>query len=94
MKDENEKVVVYHILEQLKDVKIEKKVHISYKWIEANQKRDLDNIAFAKKFIQDALVQTGTLQNDGWKNIAGFDDSFEIDKENPRIIVTIKEMEE
>ena len=94
MKDENEKVVIYYIQEQLKGVRIEKKVHISYKWIEANQKRDLDNIAFAKKFIQDALVQTGTLQNDGWKNIAGFDDSFEIDKENPRIIVTIKEMEE
>ena len=94
MKDENEKIVAFHIAEQLQDIHIEKKVHISYKWIEANQKRDLDNIAFAKKFIQDALVQMGTLKNDGWKNIAGFDDSFDIDKENPRIIVTIEELEE
>lgn len=94
MKDENEKIVLFYIAEQLKDVRIEKKVFISYIWYEANMKRDLDNIAFAKKFIQDALVQSEVLKNDGWKNIAGFKDNFYIDKENPRIVVEIEEMEE
>ena len=94
MKDENEKIVLFYIAEQLKDVRIEKKVFISYIWYEANMKRDLDNIAFAKKFIQDALVQSEVLKNDGWKNIAGFKDSFYIDKENPRIVVEIEELEE
>lgn len=94
MKDENEKIVLFYIAEQLKDVRIEKKVFISYIWYEPNMKRDLDNIAFAKKFIQDALVQSEVLKNDGWKNIAGFKDNFYIDKENPRIVVEIEEMEE
>ena len=94
MKDENEKIVLFYINEQLKDVRIEKKVFISYIWYEPNMKRDLDNIAFAKKFIQDALVQSEILKNDGWKNIAGFKDNFYIDKENPRIVVEIEEMEE
>ena len=94
MKDENEKVVAYYIAEQLKDITIEKQVHISYSWYEPNQKRDLDNIAFAKKFIQDALVSTGVLKNDGWKNISGFEDKFFIDKDNPHITVEIEEMEE
>ena len=94
MKDENEKIVLFYINEQLKDVRIEKKVFISYKWYESNMKRDLDNIAFAKKFIQDALVQSEVLKNDGWKNISGFKDSFYIDKEDPRIVVEIEELEE
>ena len=52
-----------------------------------------DNIAFAKKFIQDALVETGVLRNDGWSEIEGFTDNFALDPKNPRVEVTIEEME-
>ena len=69
-------------------------VKISYLWVEENKKRDKDNIAFAHKFVQDALVETEILENDGWKHIDSFSDDFEIDKENPRIIVTIFEQGE
>lgn len=72
--------------------KITGKVHITYKWYEATKRRDLDNIAFAKKFIQDALVDIGVLEGDGWRYIVGFTDEFYIDKERPRIEVIIKEV--
>ena len=60
-------------------------VKIEYRWIEENKKRDKDNIAFGHKFIQDALVNMCILENDTWKYI---------DKDNPRIEVTIKEFGE
>lgn len=53
---------------------------------------DLDNISsFGRKVIQDALVKTKVLQNDGWSNIIGFCDSFSVDKDNPRIEIEIEE---
>ena len=94
LKAENENKVIYSIMHSdAWNAHITKKVKIVYKWYEANKKRDLDNIAFAKKFIQDALVKNGVLDNDGWANIVGFSDEFYIDKENPRIEVEISEVE-
>ena len=92
MKANNEGLVIASVLCKLRNVKFNCKVNITYKWYEANKKRDLDNIAFAKKFIQDALVKMGVLAGDGWRHISGFTDEFYIDKENPRIEVTISEV--
>ena len=94
MKEENErKVKCAAMCEQsVIYANFNSKVHITYKWYEATKRRDLDNIAFAKKFIQDALVSLGVLEGDGWKHIAGFTDEFYIDKENPRIEVVISEV--
>lgn len=58
-------------------------------WYEANRRRDLDNVAFGKKFIQDGLVKAGILENDSAAYIAGFSDHFEYDAENPRIFIAI-----
>lgn len=60
-------------------------------WVEPNRRRDLDNVAFAKKFVQDGLVKAGVLRNDTHHEIAGFSDSFSYDPKNPRIIVTLEE---
>ena len=40
----------------------------------------------------DALVNCGVLKNDGWDQISGFTDTFCVDKEHPRIEVTITEL--
>ena len=67
-------------------------VYIFYSFFEKNKRRDLDNISgFAHKIIQDALVKKGILANDGWADIKGFEDKFNIDKDNPRIEVTVCE---
>ena len=44
--------------------------------------------------VQDALVKARYLSNDGWKNIRGFEDHFEVDAKNPRIVVEIWERDE
>jgi len=74
--------------------KLRGKVEIAFKWIEPNARRDLDNVAFGKKFILDALQEMGKLDNDDRKHVVGFRDTFGIDKTDPRIELEIKEIEQ
>ncbi len=67
-------------------------VRMVYNWFEPNRRRDKDNIAsFGRKVIQDALVRGEWLKNDGWNDIAGFEDRFFLDAKEPRIEVEIYE---
>ena len=67
---------------------------MTYRWYEPDGRRDLDNISsFGRKAIQDALVETHVLKNDGWKEIICFKDEFYVDRNNPRIEVEIEVVE-
>ena len=90
LKREEETRICYYAL-KLRG-KLLKKVRITFEWHEKDKKRDLDNIAFAKKFILDGLQKISVLENDGWKQIAGFEDKFFIDAKNPRVEVIIEEV--
>lgn len=90
-KKHTEAVIITLAKNQLK-AKIKPPVFITYTWIEPNRKRDKDNIAFAKKFIQDALVKAGKLDNDGWDYIEGFKDNFMLNNKSPGVIVLIEEV--
>ena len=93
MKRDNESTVIWAIRSQLKDVHINKPVILKYDFYEPNKRRDLDNISsFAMKVIQDSLVKTNVLKDDGWDEILGFTTQFYLDKKNPRIEVTIVEV--
>ena len=95
MKQEYQRKVVSAVRSQLRGIHINKPVKIYYTFYEKNRKRDLDNIsAFAHKVIQDGLVKGGLLANDGWKNIVGFSDDFYVDKDNPRIEILIREVDD
>lgn len=59
----------------------EEPVTVEFTWIEGNKKRDYDNVAFAKKFILDAMVECGKLKDDNRKFVRGFKDNFEHGKE-------------
>lgn len=63
---------------------------IAYTWFCKDMRKDTDNVAFAKKFINDGLVAAGVIENDSRKFVRGFTDSFEIDKTNPRVEVKIQ----
>lgn len=65
-------------------------VKITYRWYSPDQRKDVDNVAFSKKFINDGLVAAGVLENDSRKYIAGFADEFYIDKANPRVEIEIR----
>lgn len=92
MKKNAEWTISVYIRRQLKDVAFKNPVRLSFRWYEPNKRRDLDNVCFAKKFILDALVSSGTIVADGWKGVVGFTDEFFIDKNYPRIEVDIEEV--
>ena len=93
-KQEAQEVVRIYILRDLKKLRIEEPVELHYRFFEPNRKRDMDNISgFAHKVIQDALVLSGVLKNDGWSNIVGMEDRFFVDSTRPRIEVTISEVD-
>lgn len=76
-----------------KKISKKKKIFLDITWIEKNRMRDPDNIAGGgTKFICDGLIEAGVIENDGWKQIAGFKHSFTIDRDNPRIEIIIKEV--
>lgn len=92
MKRENIETVTEFIKDQFRGIKITGACEFVYRWYEPNRKRDKDNISsYGRKVIQDALVDSGVLKNDGWNEIISFRDYFEVDKENPRVVVEIIE---
>lgn len=51
---------------------------LAFCWREVSRRRDKDNIAAAKKFVVDGLVEAKVLASDGWKGVEGFTDRFEV----------------
>ena len=93
MKRTDQDAVEWYIHSQLRGVRINKPVTMTYRWHENNRKRDLDNISgYGRKVIQDALVECRVLVDDGWKQVQGFQDEFMIDRKHPYIEVIIKEV--
>lgn len=73
--------------------RFEQPVKIHFHWIEENKRRDLDNIAFAKKFILDTLVKLGKLKDDNRKCVTMFTDTFAYGDE-AKVILDIREDKE
>lgn len=69
----------------------QKPIKIHFHWIEKNWKRDLDNLAFNKKFILDCMVSEGKITNDNRHHVTAFKDTFETGKEN-KVILYIQEV--
>lgn len=61
-------------------------IKIHFHWIEGSKRRDLDNVAFAKKFILDAMVKAGKLKDDNRKCVTAFTDTFEYGKKTMVVI--------
>ena len=84
------------IRRQLHGVHIKKPVRLTYALWERDKKRDWDNVlSIAMKYCNDALVRTGVLQNDTQKWVRAYGEPvLMVDRENPRIEITIEELEE
>ena len=63
---------------------------LNIRWVEKDMRRDADNISFALKFIQDALVKRGIIPDDSRKYINEIHHTYAVDKENPRIEVEMR----
>lgn len=64
-------------------------VRIHIDWYTPTERKDPDNTSFAKKFLLDGLVDSGVLDGDTRKHIKGFSDDFYVDKEHPRIEISL-----
>lgn len=70
-----------------------KRVRVLFQWMESKRNRDPDNVAAGKKFVFDALVKAGVIENDGWKQVAGFSDVF-IVSDRPGVEVSVRDESE
>ena len=65
-------------------------VMIHYTWYTKDRRKDTDNVSFAKKFINDGLVDAGVIEDDRRKFVElTQDQGFYVDKKNPRVEVSI-----
>lgn len=79
----------------LKGKKIDKPIVIHYKFYCKNKRRDRLNIAAAAdKSFQDALQLTNVIKNDGFDDVLNVTFDFDLDKDNPRILIEIEEVKE
>lgn len=89
LKKANEKIV-FMALQKAQLRKVEKyPVALKITWYEPNLKRDIDNITFATKFIQDTLVRAEILEDDSQKYINKITHEVFLDRNNPRVEVEI-----
>lgn len=80
------------IMKHLKGTPLVWPIIIKYTFVEPNRRRDKDNVAgFFHKAFQDSLVKTKLLPDDSWAYIDSWVDSFDVDKNNPRIEIKIIE---
>lgn len=94
-KEEYQGIAVVCIRRQLPGLRITRPVRMIYHWREPDRRRDKSNIAAGgRKIIEDALVQTGVIPNDGWKDIVGFEDCFTVDKDDVGVTIELVEVGE
>lgn len=72
---------------------IHKPVVVNITWYEKDNRRDVDNITAAKKFIMDSLVETKVLKDDSRRYVKQIVDTVHTDKDNPRIEVELIEVD-
>lgn len=54
---------------------------------------DKDNYLGGLKFIFDGLVKARVIENDGWNQVGEIIPKFAVDKDNPRVEITITEVD-
>ncbi len=69
------------------------KYDIIFTWYKPDNRKDHDNICFAKKFILDGIVKAGVLPNDTPKYIRNFQDKFIQDKTRPYVSCQVEFIE-
>lgn len=70
---------------------IDYKADFTFTWYRKNRRSDPDNIAAGGcKVILDAMVDKGILANDGHKEVGSLTHYFDVDKDNPRVIIQVK----
>jgi Holliday junction resolvase RusA-like endonuclease len=91
-KERIELSIQYEIQKQ--EIRPVKVAAFRFHWLEENRRRDPDNIMAGQKFILDALVKSGVLENDGQRQVYSIEHTFGVDKARPGCLVNIDEVAE
>jgi hypothetical protein len=62
---------------------------LDFTWREKDRRRNPDNIAAGRKFVLDGLVTAGVLAEDGWNQIAGWTDRWEV-SQRPGVLIELR----
>lgn len=73
---------------------IYKTIDVTIKWHCKDRRRDKDNITAGQKYILDGLQKARVIKNDNWECIRSLRHEFAVDKDNERIEIILKEVEE
>lgn len=66
-------------------------VTATFRWFERDKRRDRDNIRSAEKYVMDALKRSRRIKNDTQKWVLDSHHEIAVDKNNPRVEVTLEE---
>lgn len=69
-------------------------IRVNFEWHEKTKKRDLDNIASAKKYILDAMQTAEIIKGDGQKYVGDLNDIFCMPSDEDKVIVYIERIGE
>lgn len=95
VKNANDKLMVDQIrfAKELRGITLNPPIELHYHIYAKDKRRDRMNIgSAADKSFEDALQKCGKISNDGWNEIVNITFEFDIDKQNPRVEVTINEI--
>ena len=65
-------------------------VNVFFEWHAKNRRKDKDNIAFAKKYILDALQKASIIKNDSWNLCTPLDVGWVVDPQNVGVLIEIE----
>lgn len=83
------------VIEAIKEHKLQKikryPIALKITWFEKDRRRDIDNVTYGVKFINDSLVEAKIIEDDSQQFIKSIINHIEVDNKNPRIEVEIIE---
>jgi len=85
--------VAFLAKQQKADINPEGQYDLIYTWYKPNNRTDHDNIAFAKKFVNDGLKLAGVIKDDSPKFIRNFKDDFVLDRTRSYISCSVEFIE-
>lgn len=90
MKKDAEQLICAYIKISKTVCPVDTPVEVHFEWHEANKRRDLDNIAFAKKFILDSLQKCKIIPNDSQKYVKALYDKVYDDTDSFVVVSLIE----
>ena len=93
LKKDNTDLVMWECKTQ-KIKPVQEKARVEITFYEKDMRRDSDNVYGGLKYILDGLVKAGVIKDDSRRYIDLYINPVELDRQNPRIEIKIKELVE